>query len=176
MLWHLSKPFLWVLPFVVGCFFCSWEDFESRMIVLIGLPLFVLAVCLFVFLKLAYCVRSVEVDGGRIYVERYTRGTLVLSDIQDIVVATKEDFDEHTTYEVRENEKYGLDTTQYGLDMKEISFNSSVYGKFTRISNNLDELALVILGSGKKYLINYPRELLTEEAIAQLLGKRRLDA
>lgn len=173
MLWHLLKPFFVLLPFVVGCFFCPWDDFESRMFIFIGLPVVVLGVCLFVSLRLSYCVRSVEVDGGRILLDRYTGGTLVLSDIQDVVIATKEEFDEHTTYEVRGNERYGLDTTQYGLSLKEISFNSSVYGKFTRISNNLDELALVILWSGEKYLINYPHELLTEEAIDQLCRRKK---
>jgi len=45
--------------------------------------------------------------------------------------------------------------------MKETSFNSSKYGSFTRISNNLNELAMVRC-NGKNYLINYPKELFEE--------------
>jgi hypothetical protein len=39
-------------------------------------------------------------------------------------------------------------------------FTNYKYGKFTRACNNFDELAMVTLANGKKYLINYPKELL----------------
>ena len=35
--------------------------------------------------------------------------------------------------------------------------------QFTRACNNFDELAMVTLANGKKYLINYPKELLEKK-------------
>ena len=49
--------------------------------------------------------------------------------------------------------------------------NEDYNNKFTRICVNYKELAFVTLANGKKYLINYPQELLTKEAIAQVVNK-----
>lgn len=144
-------------------FFCIIENHSpaALFLILVGALISVLFV---VCVKLSSCIRHLEVDRGKIFIEHYLGGELVLSDIVSIKPVSKEEFDEHTTYEDESREKYGLETTLCGLDMKATSYKSSVYGEFTRVSNNLDELAMVTLRSGKKYLINYPRELLERKA------------
>ena len=167
----IALPILVVLPYIVLWDFLSLNDSSSKMAIFLGIPLCIFLVSAFLYIKLSHCIRHIEVDRGKIFIERYVGGVLVLSDIQDIKPVMKEEFDEHTTYQAKRNEKYGLDSTQYGLSLKVYTFNSSVYGDFTRISNSLDDLALVILCDGKKYLINYPSELLDEKEIARICRK-----
>ena len=47
--------------------------------------------------------------------------------------------------------------------MGALDFDSTKYGKFTQYCVNFDELAMVTLANGKKYLINYPKELLEKK-------------
>ena len=42
-------------------------------------------------------------------------------------------------------------------------FRTLKYGSFQMLAVNKNELALVTLGNGKQYVINYPRELLKIE-------------
>ena len=43
--------------------------------------------------------------------------------------------------------------------MGALEFDSTKYGNFTQYCVNFDEIAMVTCADGKKYLINYPREL-----------------
>ena len=71
---------------------------------------------------------------------------------------TKEELDEDTSYTSYDSE---LDTksTEHGLSMSSEKFLSKKYGEFTRICVNFKELAMVTCADGKKYLINYPKEI-----------------
>ena len=49
------------------------------------------------------------------------------------------------------------------FSMRNCHYIAQSIGPFERISNNIDELALVTLADGNKFVINYPQELFTEK-------------
>ena len=113
-------------------------------------------------------IRHTTIEPGRITIARIGGKTL-LEGVSSIERVTKEELDEDTSY----NSKSGTKSTHYGLSMEADKFTSTKYGKFTRICVNFDELAMVTCDDGKKYLINYPNELL-EQTSDRLIYKPKL--
>jgi len=88
--------------------------------------------------------------------------TIVLDNIESIQYVTKKELEPSTTY-AKQFTWFQRPRTCRGLNMWGKVFSNYKYGKFTRICNNFDELAMVTLANGKKYLINYPKELLEKK-------------
>ena len=101
-------------------------------------------------------IRYIEVKPGQIKIVR-RKTTLVLDNISSITPFTRDGDGKNVFYYNRRRKK------RYGLNKYDSQQHSSVIGPFTLICNNFDELALVVLDNGFKYVINYPRELLTEK-------------
>ena len=99
-------------------------------------------------------IRHTTIEPGRITIVRIG-GKTILEGVSSIVHVTKEELNEDTSYK----SKSGTKSTQYGLSMEADKFSSTKYGGFTRICVNFDEIAMVTCADGKKYLINYPKEL-----------------
>lgn len=106
-------------------------------------------------------IRYTTIEPGRITIVRIG-GKTVLEGISSIVHVTKEELDEDTSYDPKHDLKSETKPTQYGLSMEADKFSSTKYGAFTRICVNFKELAMVTCADGKKYLINYPKELLKQ--------------
>ncbi|MBR6630239.1 MAG: hypothetical protein IKL03_09860, partial [Bacteroidaceae bacterium] len=90
-------------------------------------------------------------------------GKTVLDGVQHIQYVTRYEFDESdTTYKDMSGDTVEI---AHGLCLNYIQdeHESKKYGSFTLISVNFDELAMVTLANGKKYLINYPKELLEKK-------------
>jgi hypothetical protein len=85
--------------------------------------------------------------------------TIVLDNIESIQFVTRKELEPSTTY-LKKFIWSQRPRTCRGLSMRGKVFTNYKYGKFTRACNNFDELAMVTLANGKKYLINYPKELL----------------
>ncbi len=104
------------------------------------------------------------IEPGKITI-KYVFGKTVLKDVVKI---------EHVTRMFLRGEYvYVLDADpEDDSSMQQGSAANEDYNNhFTRICVNYKELAFVTLANGKKYLINYPQELLTKEAIAQVVNK-----
>lgn len=84
-----------LLPFV----FFSIISKNSPVILLLLIVGTLISVLFVVCVKLSSCIKHLEVDRGKIFIEYYLGGELVLSDIVSIKPVSKEEFDEHTTYE-----------------------------------------------------------------------------
>lgn len=102
----------------------------------------------------ARIIRYIEIGPKSITIVKVI-GKIVLKDYTTIEPINLYLLDNDVTYRYQDE---GQDIIMHGLTMKETSFNSNKNGSFTRISNNLNELAMVEC-NGKKYLINYPKEL-----------------
>ena len=109
-------------------------------------------------------IRYIEVRPGRIRIVR-RRDTLKWNNICSITFFTKGIDDRHLFYYNWWGKK------RNGLSIYHSQYQSNAIGPLTRISNNLDELALVTLADGKKYVIYYPREQLTGRDMAQVGNK-----
>lgn len=115
--------------------------------------------CILWLLRLnAGIIRYIEIEPNKITIVKVI-GKVVLEDYVTIEPINLYLLDNDTTYIYHDSDS--IDSTLHGLTMKETSFTSSKYGSFTRISNNLNELAMVRC-NGKNYLINYPKELFEE--------------
>lgn len=79
----------------------------------------------------------------------------MLDNIESIQYVTRKELEDSTTY-LRKCLWLKRPRTCRGLSMRGKVFANYKYGKFTRACNNFDELAMVTLANGKKYLINYP--------------------
>ena len=88
--------------------------------------------------------------------------TIVLDNIESIQYVTRKELEPSTTY-ATQFLWFQRPRTCRGLSMWGKVFSNNKYGKFTRACNNFDELAMVTLANGKKYLINYPKELLEKK-------------
>ena len=88
--------------------------------------------------------------------------TIVLDNIESIQYVTRKELEPSTTY-AKQFLWFQRPRTCRGLSMWGKVFSNNKYGKFTRACNNFDELAMVTLANGKKYLINYPKELLEKK-------------
>ena len=112
-------------------------------------------------------LRHVELRPGRITVARFVGKPLCWENVQDIKPIDKAWL---KIYATKRNTNYkDLDTA---FSMRNTYYTAPSIGEFERICNNLDELALVTLSDGKKYVINYPQDQITEEAIARVTGRR----
>ncbi len=107
-------------------------------------------------------IRHTTIELGRITIVRIGGKTL-LEGVSSIVHVTKEELNEDTSYTSYDSE-WDTKSTEHGLNMSSEKFLSKKYGEFTRICVNFKELAMVTCADGKKYLINYPKELLEQTA------------
>lgn len=133
-----------------------------------------LAIALAVILYLSYrrgngAISYTTIEPGRITIVRIG-GKTILGGVSSVVHVTKEELDEDTSYE----SKSGTKPTPYGLSMEANKFASTKYGEFTRICVNFDELAMVTCADGKRYLINYPKELVEQTDIHVYKPKLKL--
>lgn len=112
-------------------------------------------------------LRHVELRSGRITVARFVGKSLCWENVQDIKPVDK---DWMRIYATKRNTNYKDPDVVFS--MRNAHYTAPSIGEFERISNNLDELALVTLANGKKYVINYPQDQISEEAIARVTGKK----
>ena len=101
-------------------------------------------------------IHHIEIAPDKITIVYLSGKSTVLDDVIDLEYVTKESIEEHTTYNDYDSEN---DKKIKGLSMGALYFDSTKYGEFTQYCVNYDELAMVTLADGKKYLINYPKEL-----------------
>ena len=81
----------------------------------------------------------------------------VLDGVQHIERVQRTDFDaDNTTYILKLKER---EETRQDLDFTHQKLVHKKFGEFTQHCVNFDEIAMVTCADGKKYLINYPREL-----------------
>ena len=148
------------IPLINLCDLSSTATFVIAMFVV---PLTIeLGVILYLFYRSGNgTIRYTTIEPRRITTVRIC-GKTVLEEVSSIVHVTKEELDEDTSYDPKYNLKYETKPTPYGLSMEADRFSSAKYGEFTRICVNFNELAMVTLANGKKYLINYPKELLEQ--------------
>lgn len=123
---------------------------------------FLLLLLVTIFLLLPFWLSMIieTVEHIRIGTERITillssRKRIVLDNIESIQYVTRKELEPSTTY-LRKFLWSKRPRTCRGLSMRGKVFSNYKYGKFTRACNNFDELAMVTLANGKKYLINYP--------------------
>ena len=102
-------------------------------------------------------IHHIEIASDKITIVHLSGKSTVLDDVIDIEYVTKESIEEHTTHNDYDSEN---DKKIKGLSMGALYFDSTKYGEFTQYCVNYDEIAMVTLANGKKYLINYPKELL----------------
>lgn len=121
----------------------------------------------YIYALLRSHLRHVELRPGGIIVARFVGKPLYWENVLDIKPVDKAWM---KIYAGKRNTNYkDLDTV---FSMRNAYYTAPSIGEFERISNNLDELALVTLANGKKYIINYPHDQITEEAIAHVTGKK----
>ena len=109
------------------------------------------AVVLFVLYLGLRTPRYVYID-PEVIVVKYHIGRKVLADIESVRCVTREELRGATRL-------YG----NSGFMAYSGWFRSAGLGKFYMDAVNKDELALVTLANGRKYVINYPRELLKKK-------------
>ncbi len=158
----------YVLCMVAGIIFmpliliCDLGITATYVLAMAVVPLTIeLAVVLYLFYSSGNgTIRYTTIEPEKITIVRIC-GKTVLEGVSSIVHVTKEELDEDTSYTSYDSE---LDTksTEHGLSMSSKKFLSKKYGEFTRICVNFKELAMVTCADGKKYLINYPKELLEQ--------------
>lgn len=121
----------------------------------------------YIYALLRSHLRHIEIRPGRITVARLVGKPLCWENVQEIRPIDKTWIE---TYATKRNTNYkDIDTV---FSMRNAYYTAPSIGEFERISNNLDELALVTLTNGKKYVINYPQDQISEEAIARVTGKK----
>ena len=146
------------LGFILCCSTIAFDESPS-FILIFGGACMIIGTCLIVPRKI---IRYTEIEADKITIVRGL-GKTVLDGVQHIQYVTRHEFDESdTTYKDMSGDEveiaHGL-CLNYNQDEHE----SKKYGSFTLISVNFDELAMVTLANGKKYLINYPKELLEKK-------------
>ena len=108
-------------------------------------------------------VRHIRIEADRITILLASHPkTIVLDNIESIQYVTRKELEPSTTYS---KQFFGFQRprTCRGLSMQGKVFSNNKYGNFSRACNNFDEIAMVTLADGKKYLINYPKELLEKK-------------
>lgn len=129
---------------------------------------FLLLVTIFLLLPFGLSMIIETVKHIRIGRDRITillsshQKTIVLDNIESIQYVTRKELEPSTTY-ATQFIWFQRPRTCRGLSMWGKVFTNYKYGRFTRACNNFDELAMVTLANGKKYLINYPKELLEKK-------------
>ena len=112
----------------------------------------------YIYSLLKYNIRHIKIQPNRITIVRVTGNALRWDNVVDVSTIEKKWL---KTYATKRNTNYkDLDTM---FSMRNCHYIAQSIGTFDRISNNIDELALVTLSDGKKFVINYPHELLTEK-------------
>ena len=130
--------------------------------------LFLLFVTIFLLLPFVLSMIIETVKHIRIGADRITillsshQKAIVLDNIESIQYVTRKELEPSTTY-ATQFIWFQRPRTCRGLSMWGKVFTNYKYGRFTRACNNFDELAMVTLANGKKYLINYPKELLEKK-------------
>ncbi len=130
--------------------------------------LFLLLVTIFLLLPFGLSmiietVKHIRIGAGRITILLAShQKTIVLDNIESIQYVTRKELEPSTTY-ATQFIWFQRPRTCRGLSMWGKVFTNYKYGRFTRACNNFDELAMVTLANGKKYLINYPKELLEKK-------------
>ena len=114
---------------------------------------------------LKHNVCRVEVHPGRITVVRVVGKPLCWDNVQEVRTISGEWL---KVYATKRNTNYKDLDVVFG--MRNAYYTAPSIGEFERISNNLDELALVTLADGGKYVINYPRDLFDGEPVAETVG------
>ena len=114
---------------------------------------------------LKHNVRRVEVSPGRITVVRVVGKPLCWDNVQEVRPISGEWLKACAT---KRNTSYKDLDVVFG--MRNACYTAPSIGEFERISNNLDELALVTLADGGKYVVNYPRDLFDGEPVAEAVG------
>ena len=140
-------------------FLCNLSATATYILAMAVVPLTIeLGVILYLFHRNGNgMIRYTTIEPGKITIVRIC-GKTVLEGVSSIVHVTKEELDEDTSYDSELDTK----STEHGLSMSSEKFLSKKYGEFTRICVNFKELAMVTCADGKKYLINYPKELLEQ--------------
>ena len=160
----------YVLCMVAGIIFwplislCNLSETATDILTMAVVPLAIeLGVTLYLFHRRGNgTIRYTTIEPGKITIVRIC-GKTVLEGVSSIVHVTKEELDEGTSYTSYDYES-DTESTEHGLSMWSDKFLSKKYGEFTRICVNFKELAMVTCADGKKYLINYPKELLEQTA------------
>jgi|GEM_PF-5075226 len=163
--WYSSHV---VMIFLVGAFTlglglilccCTIASDESPSFILIfGGASLIIGTCLIVPRKII-CYTKIEPDMITI---AHGLGKTELYGVKNIQYVTREEFDESdTTYKDMSGDEVEI---AHGLcvNYTQNEHESIKYGHFTLIAVNYDELAMVTLFDGRKYLINYPKDLLKE--------------
>lgn len=143
-------------------FLCNLSETATYILAMAVVPLTIeLGVTLYLFHRSGNgMIRYTTIEPGKITIVRIC-GKTVLEGVSSIVHVTKEELDEDTSYTSYDSDS-GTESTEHGLSMSSEKFLSKKYGEFTRICVNFKELAMVTCADGKKYLINYPMELLEQ--------------
>lgn len=147
---------------------CTTEEWHSVWGIYLLITIPTVLVSLWPLLKMDdKYIRYIEVRPGRIRIVR-RRDTLEWDNICSITPFTKGIDDRQLSY------LNWLGRKRNGLSIRYSEYHSDTIGDLTRISNNLDELALVTLADGKKYIINYPCKRLTGRDTAQTANRERV--
>lgn len=112
----------------------------------------------YIFSLLKHNIRRIEIEPNQITITRCTGSIIHWGNILEVKPITRKWL---RTYATKRNTSYkDLDTM---FSMRNCHYIAQSIGPFERISNNIDELALVTLADGNKFVINYPQELFTEK-------------
>lgn len=143
------------LGLILSCCTIAFDDSPSYFLIFVGVCL-IIGACLIVPTGII-CYTEIEPD--KITIARGL-GKTVLDGVQHIQYVTREEFDKNdTTYKDTSGDYVEI---AHGLcvNYTQAEHESIKYGHFTLIAVNYDELAMITLFDGRKYLINYPKELL----------------
>lgn len=149
---------LLLVPFVVLVVKGVWPVFF-----LLDMLIFSTIFGLYFRALLKHNVRRVEVRPGQIMVVRVVGTPLRWDDVQEVRPISKEWL---KVYATKRNPTFR--ELYMKFNMRDAYYTAPSIGEFERISNNLEELALVTLADGAKYVINYPRDFFSEGPVARI--------